>query len=117
MINQIVFCNRESFRILSIHFREKNNSDIKIDAVLGWLYVSYDKCYEPLEYLDPVTGWKEAGELPVAMPLFLLRPQRGPLTRCLCLRTRLEAKYKVQNQPMSFCPDEGCAFGNLRVAG
>lgn len=44
MINQIVFCNQESFRILSIHFREKNNSDIKIDAVLGWLYVSYDKC-------------------------------------------------------------------------
>lgn len=42
VINQIVFCNKESFRILPINFR-KNNSDIKIDVILGWLYVSHNK--------------------------------------------------------------------------
>lgn len=43
MISQIVFCTRESFRILPINFRKKNNSDIKIDAILEWLYVNYNK--------------------------------------------------------------------------
>lgn len=42
VINQIVFCNRESFRMWPINFR-KNNSDIKIDAILRWLYVNRNK--------------------------------------------------------------------------
>lgn len=43
VINQIVFCNRDSVRILPINFRKKKNSDINIDAILRWLYVNHNK--------------------------------------------------------------------------
>lgn len=39
VMNQIVFCNRESFRTLPIHLR-KSNSGIKIDALLRCTCVS-----------------------------------------------------------------------------
>lgn len=43
VIHQIIFCHRESFRILPINLRKKNNSNIKIDAILWCLYVNHNK--------------------------------------------------------------------------
>lgn len=42
VINQIVFCNRDSVRISPINFRKEKNSDINIDAILRWLYVNHN---------------------------------------------------------------------------
>lgn len=95
---QWAVCHRESFRNLVHSFEgEKHHSDVKMDAILSGCMSTIISANNHQEISILRTCWKASAiGLGAASSNHIgpLRTLRGALTRRLCLRSRLEAKYK-----------------------